>query len=78
MLLEIFGSPFMRSINVVVALLFGYFIAAVTTNDGNDYVVSDKINAGVCICSVCVTACMELTVDAVVFFLLSCCSVLFC
>ncbi|CAM9667929.1 unnamed protein product [Pylaiella littoralis] len=44
-LLEIFGSPFMRSINVVVALLFGYFIAAVTTNDGNDYVVSDKINA---------------------------------
>ena len=37
----------MRSINVVVALLFGYFVAAVSNNDGNDYVVSTKIDAGV-------------------------------
>ncbi|CAM9697695.1 unnamed protein product [Ectocarpus fasciculatus] len=43
--LEVFGSPFMRSINVVVALLFGYFVAAVSENNGNDYVVSDKIDA---------------------------------
>lgn len=47
-LLECFGSPFMRSINVVVALLFGYFVAAVSNNNGNDYVVSTKIDAGVC------------------------------
>ncbi|CAB1115931.1 unnamed protein product [Ectocarpus sp. CCAP 1310/34] len=38
----------MRSVNVVVALLFGYFVAAVSENNGNDYVVSDKIDAGVC------------------------------
>ncbi|CAM9679279.1 unnamed protein product [Ectocarpus sp. 13 AM-2016] len=44
-LLEAFGSPFMRSVNVVVALLFGYFVAAVSENNGNDYVVSDKIDA---------------------------------
>ncbi|CAN0382306.1 unnamed protein product [Ectocarpus sp. 12 AP-2014] len=44
-LLEVFGSPFMRSVNVVVALLFGYFVAAVSENNGNDYVVSDKIDA---------------------------------
>ncbi len=62
-LLEIFGSPFMRSINVVIALLFGYFVAAVSRNadseinfDGfvpenfDQYVVSDKIDAGVCAC----------------------------
>lgn len=38
----------MRSINVVVALLFGYFVAAVSSDNGNDYVVSDKIDAGAC------------------------------
>lgn len=66
-LLEIFGSPFMRSINVVVALLFGYFVAAVSRNsdsltaneDGSvpdnfdQYVVSDKIDAGVCVYGRC-------------------------
>lgn len=40
----------MRSINVVVALLFGYFVAAVSNNDGNDYVVPTKIDAGVRVC----------------------------
>lgn len=34
---------------MVVALLFGYFVAAVSENNGNDYVVSDKIDAGVCV-----------------------------
>lgn len=36
----------MRSVNVVVALLFGYFVAAVSSDDGNDYVVSTKIDDG--------------------------------
>lgn len=44
--LEVFGSPFMRSVNVVVALLFGYLVAAVSKNDGNDYVNSAKIDSG--------------------------------
>ncbi|CAN0482047.1 unnamed protein product, partial [Laminaria digitata] len=44
-MLEVFGSPFMRSINVVVALLFGYFVAAVSEKNGSDYVVGSKIDA---------------------------------
>ena len=45
-MLEVFGSPFARSINVVVALLFGYLVAAVSDKDGMDYAVSSKIDAG--------------------------------
>ncbi|CAM9171480.1 unnamed protein product [Ascophyllum nodosum] len=44
-ILEVLGSPFMRSINVVIALLFGYLVAAVASKDGNNYAVSDKIDA---------------------------------
>lgn len=44
-MLEVFGSPFARSVNVVVALLFGYLVAAVSDKDGLDYVVSSKIDA---------------------------------
>lgn len=40
----------MRSINVVIALLFGYFVAAVSDNNGDDYVVSTKIDAGARLC----------------------------
>ncbi|CAM9880560.1 unnamed protein product, partial [Sphacelaria rigidula] len=36
----------MRSVNVVIALLFGYFIAAVSSHQGEKYVVSDTIDAG--------------------------------
>jgi xanthine/uracil permease len=42
-LIEIFGSPFMKNANVVIALCFGYLIAAVTNYNGLDYVDSSKI-----------------------------------
>lgn len=45
-LLELFGSSFMRSNNVVIALLLGYLIAAVSKHEGNNYVVNDKIKDG--------------------------------
>lgn len=46
--IEIFGSPFMKNTNVIIALLFGYFIAGVSTykdEDGveYDYVTESKI-----------------------------------
>lgn len=46
--IELFGSTFMKNCNVILALLFGYFIAAVshyTTPDGESlrYVLSDNI-----------------------------------
>ncbi|KAG2500997.1 hypothetical protein HYH03_000819 [Edaphochlamys debaryana] len=43
--LEIFGSPFMRNASVIIALLFGYFIAAVTNYDGNKYVTTGLIDS---------------------------------
>ncbi|KAG2433014.1 hypothetical protein HXX76_008741 [Chlamydomonas incerta] len=42
--LEIFGSPFMRNASVILALLFGYFIAAVTNYQGKKYVITNKID----------------------------------
>eukprot|EP01026_Neomeris_dumetosa_P027066 TRINITY_DN2202_c1_g1_i18.p1 TRINITY_DN2202_c1_g1~~TRINITY_DN2202_c1_g1_i18.p1 ORF type:complete len:568 (-),score=65.47 TRINITY_DN2202_c1_g1_i18:386-2089(-) len=42
--IELFGSPFLRNIQVVLALLFGYFISAITTHDGDRYVTSTKID----------------------------------
>ncbi|PNW77575.1 hypothetical protein CHLRE_10g442600v5 [Chlamydomonas reinhardtii] len=42
--LEIFGSPFMRNASVILALLFGYLIAAVTTYQGKKYVITTKID----------------------------------
>mmetsp|Transcript_22634 Transcript_22634/g.53383 ORF Transcript_22634/g.53383 Transcript_22634/m.53383 type:complete len:387 (+) Transcript_22634:155-1315(+) len=42
-LIEIFGSVFMKNCNVIIALLFGYFIAGVSDNDGNSYVNTDAI-----------------------------------
>ena len=36
----------MRSVNVFIALLFGYIIATVSSKDGADYTFNDKIVAG--------------------------------
>eukprot|EP00877_Chromochloris_zofingiensis_P003759 jgi/Chrzof1/13384/Cz07g31020.t1 len=44
-LIELFGSPFMRNAAVVIALLFGYLIAAVSRYDGKSYVSTDGIKA---------------------------------
>ncbi len=43
--LEIFGSPFMRNASVIIALLFGYMIAACIKFQGKRYVITDKIDA---------------------------------
>ncbi|EFN55989.1 hypothetical protein CHLNCDRAFT_145360 [Chlorella variabilis] len=42
-ILELFGSPFMR--NVIIALLFGYMIAGIATYDGAKFVTGAKISA---------------------------------
>lgn len=42
-LIELFGSVFMKNCNVILALLFGYLIAALSSHEGNDYVLGDKI-----------------------------------
>ena len=41
--IELFGSVFMKNCNVIIALLIGYFVAGVSNKDGADYVLSDKI-----------------------------------
>lgn len=41
--IELFGSVFMKNCNVILALLFGYIIAAATDLDGAAYVDSSKI-----------------------------------
>jgi uracil-xanthine permease len=41
--IELFGSVFMKNCNVILALLFGYFIAAITDKDGDAYVLTDNI-----------------------------------
>ncbi|CAB9506722.1 Putative purine permease C1399.01c [Seminavis robusta] len=41
--IEIFGSTFMKNCNVFLALLFGYFVAGVSSHDGYSYVDSDAI-----------------------------------
>jgi uric acid-xanthine permease len=42
-LIELFGSIFMKNCNVVIALLFGYIIASFNTVNGQQYVESSKI-----------------------------------
>lgn len=44
-LIEIFGSPFLRNCGVVIALLFGYMLAGVTRYNGLKYVTSAKIDS---------------------------------
>lgn len=41
---ELFGTPFMRNIEVVIALLFGYFVAYLTRNNGLKYVTTTNID----------------------------------
>ena len=40
---ELFGSPFMKNANVIIALLFGYFVAGVSRAEGNKFVPDTKI-----------------------------------
>lgn len=40
---ELFGSVFMKNCNVFIALLFGYFVAGVSDYNGLQYVTKDKI-----------------------------------
>ena len=41
--IEVFGSTFMKNCNVVLALMFGYFIAMGSTSGGNSFVDLDAI-----------------------------------
>lgn len=43
--IELFGSTFMKNCNVVLALLFGYLIAGVTNYEDQPYVDASKISA---------------------------------
>ena len=43
--IEFFGSVFMKNCNVIIALLFGYFVAGVSNYEGNRYVLSDNIKS---------------------------------
>ncbi|KAK9845023.1 hypothetical protein WJX74_009785 [Apatococcus lobatus] len=42
--IELFGSPFMKNAEVIIALLFGYFIAAVTKYHGQSFISLDNIH----------------------------------
>lgn len=42
-IIEIFGSVFMKNCNVIIALLFGYFVAGISDHDGDSYVDADAI-----------------------------------
>eukprot|EP01025_Chloroclados_australasicus_P066445 TRINITY_DN916_c1_g1_i1.p1 TRINITY_DN916_c1_g1~~TRINITY_DN916_c1_g1_i1.p1 ORF type:complete len:581 (-),score=60.91 TRINITY_DN916_c1_g1_i1:347-2089(-) len=44
-LIELFGSPFLRNIQVVLALLIGYLVSALVTKDDNHYVNDNKIES---------------------------------
>lgn len=44
-IIEVFGSPFLRNVAVIIGLLFGYMLAGVTTHDGQKYVTGNKISA---------------------------------
>ncbi|GAB4815854.1 hypothetical protein N2152v2_002900 [Parachlorella kessleri] len=44
-IIELFGSPFLRNCSVIVALLFGYFLAAVTRHDGKAFVTTQAMDA---------------------------------
>lgn len=41
---EIFGSPFLRNCNVIIALVVGYIVAVCTKVDGNNYVTSEQFD----------------------------------
>lgn len=41
--IELFGSVFMKNCNVILALLFGYFVAGVSNYQGLNYVLTDNI-----------------------------------
>merc|ERR1719223_303587 len=41
--IELFGSTFMKNCNVILALLFGYFVAGVSDYQGDSYVNNDRI-----------------------------------
>ncbi|KAL3791436.1 hypothetical protein HJC23_011492 [Cyclotella cryptica] len=41
--IELFGSTFMKNCNVILALLFGYFVAAVSNYDGEPYINTQNI-----------------------------------
>jgi len=43
--IELFGSTFMKNCNVILALLFGYFVAGVSNYEGLPYVDTSKIEA---------------------------------
>lgn len=42
--IEIFGSTFMKNCNVFLALMFGYFVAGVSNHEGDDYVDTAAIS----------------------------------
>lgn len=44
-IVEIFGSPFLRNCNVIIGLAVGYIVAAATTVDGKRYVTSEKFDS---------------------------------
>jgi uracil-xanthine permease len=44
-LVELFGSPFMKNCNVIIALLFGYMCAGAATHNGLKYVPDTKIKS---------------------------------
>jgi uric acid-xanthine permease len=44
-LVELFGSPFMKNCNVIIALLFGYMCAGAATHNGLKYVPDTKIES---------------------------------
>jgi len=44
-LVELFGSPFMKNANVIIALLFGYFVAGVSRAEGDKFVPDTKIES---------------------------------
>lgn len=43
--IELFGSVFMKNCNVIIALLFGYFVAGVARYQGLHYVLPDNIQS---------------------------------
>jgi NCS2 family nucleobase:cation symporter-2 len=44
-IVELFGSPFMKNANVIIALLFGYFVAGVSRAEGMKFVPDTKIES---------------------------------
>jgi len=44
-LIELFGSTFMKNSNVIIALLFGFLVAGCSNKNGDNYVTSTAIDA---------------------------------